>query len=289
MSGLLGAIRESALIQTVYDDSLMSVQAPSLTMAPVLEVFSSFQGEGSYAGSPQVFLRLAGCPLRCAWCDTPGSWELSDATTAKLRTRRGLRQEQAWASPAQAAEWILEVDPTGRMTVSVTGGEPLMWTDFLLELGPLLGKRRLHLETAGAHPDSLERVLSVCDHVSADVKLAEDMRAPSAVGFTESESSPRTGAEWRDARRAVLSMISGRDACSKMVVAGGRDASAYEQILDDLLDCAPDLLLCLQPATPVAGGSAPASQTIDKIRASASARGLRTVVLGQLHRAWKLP
>jgi len=41
--------------------------------APVLEVFASIQGEGAYVGEPQVFLRLRGCPLRCAWCDTPGS------------------------------------------------------------------------------------------------------------------------------------------------------------------------------------------------------------------------
>ena len=255
----------------------------------MLEVFSSFQGEGSYVGSPQVFFRLAGCPLRCAWCDTPSSWELSEAATAKLRTPRGMRQEQAWVSPSQAAAWILEADPTGRMTVSVTGGEPLMWTDFLLELRPLLGKRRVHLETAGAHPDSLKRVLSLCDHVSADLKLPEDMLSPSAVGFTESELSPRTEAEWRSARRSVLSMLSGRDACSKLVVAGGREASVYEQTLDDQLECAPDLELFLQPATPIAAVSAPAPETIEKIRASAGARGLRTAVLGQLHRAWKLP
>ena len=267
----------------------MSVQAPSSAAAPVLEVFSSFQGEGSYVGSPQVFFRLAGCPLRCAWCDTPSSWELSEAATAKLRTPRGMRQEQAWVSPSQAAAWILEADPTGRMTVSVTGGEPLMWTDFLLELRPLLGKRRVHLETAGAHPDSLKRVLSLCDHVSADLKLPEDMLSPSAVGFTESELSPRTEAEWRSARRSVLSMLSGRDACSKLVVAGGREASVYEQTLDDQLECAPDLELFLQPATPIAAVSAPAPETIEKIRASAGARGLRTAVLGQLHRAWKLP
>jgi organic radical activating enzyme len=277
------------LIQSDSGDSFMSVQATSLMTAPVLEVFSSFQGEGLYAGSPQVFFRLAGCPLRCAWCDTPGSWELTEGATAKLRTASGLRQEQAQVSPAQAVEWIQEVDPSGRQTVSVTGGEPLMWTDFLLQLRPLLGRRRVHLETAGAHPESLLRVLDACDHVSADLKLPEDMGAPSAVGFTEPEASPRTPDEWRAVRRAVLKSLSGRDACSKLVVAGGRDVSAYEQIFDDQQGCAPDLALFLQPATPIAGVSAPTLATMETLRASAESRGLRTSVLGQLHRAWKLP
>jgi 7-carboxy-7-deazaguanine synthase len=36
----------------------------------VSEIFHSIQGESSYAGQPCVFVRLTGCPLRCAWCDT---------------------------------------------------------------------------------------------------------------------------------------------------------------------------------------------------------------------------
>ena len=140
--------------------------------APVLEVFSSFQGEGLYAGSPQVFLRLAGCPLRCAWCDTPASWEISTEPTARVRTGEGSHSESAWVTPLEAVQWIDEVDPSGRMTVSVTGGEPLLWPEFLLSLRPLLGRRRIHLETAGAHPLTLARVLDACDHVSADLKLS---------------------------------------------------------------------------------------------------------------------
>ncbi|MDT8323593.1 MAG: radical SAM protein [Bacteroidota bacterium] len=37
----------------------------------VSEIFHSIQGEGSRAGLPCVFVRLHGCGLRCAWCDTP--------------------------------------------------------------------------------------------------------------------------------------------------------------------------------------------------------------------------
>ena len=40
----------------------------------ITEVFYSLQGEASRVGLPTVFVRLTGCPLRCAWCDTEYSF-----------------------------------------------------------------------------------------------------------------------------------------------------------------------------------------------------------------------
>ena len=43
--------------------------------APLIEVFHSVQGEGRFVGVPMAFLRVATCPLRCRYCDTPNSYE----------------------------------------------------------------------------------------------------------------------------------------------------------------------------------------------------------------------
>lgn len=41
---------------------------------PIVEIFDSIQGEGYWTGIPATFIRLAGCNLKCDWCDTKESW-----------------------------------------------------------------------------------------------------------------------------------------------------------------------------------------------------------------------
>jgi 7-carboxy-7-deazaguanine synthase len=75
------------------------------TTLRVTEVFLSLQGETSRTGLPTVFIRLAGCPLRCRWCDTPYSFQ--GGQTVSL------------------AGLLAQVGEFGVATVCVTGGEPL--------------------------------------------------------------------------------------------------------------------------------------------------------------------
>lgn len=82
------------------------------------EIFYSLQGEGHLAGTPAVFIRLAGCNLRCSWCDTKYSWGngviLSPTELARLVA--------GYACPH----------------LVVTGGEPLLQQEELTELLSLL-------------------------------------------------------------------------------------------------------------------------------------------------------
>ncbi len=298
-------------------------------VAPVMEVFASIQGEAAFAGEPQVFVRLRGCPLRCAWCDTPDSWRVSREDRARIVSsaaresspaapdvfaerapaplardrsedaRRGerSRSEDPWATPFQVACWVAEVEPGSPRTVSVTGGEPLVWPEFLLGLKPMLGERRIHLETAGAHPQTLARVIDQFDHISLDLKPELDLEAPDELGAAETsahgstlstEAAPRTTAEWSAARRACLALVRDRDACGKIVISGRRKAQDFEPLLDEVELCAPRLSVYLQPATPVNGVPAPSREMLAIVVEMARDRGLSVRVLPQIHRALRM-
>jgi 7-carboxy-7-deazaguanine synthase len=97
----------------------------------VNEIFYSLQGEGRLSGVPSIFIRLAGCPLRCRWCDTKYAWDISAGT------------EQ---SPEAIVEQIKDF-PTPYIVL--TGGEPLIHPG-ITDLACLLRQQGYHLtfETA---------------------------------------------------------------------------------------------------------------------------------------------
>jgi 7-carboxy-7-deazaguanine synthase len=73
----------------------------------IAETFYSIQGEGATAGLPAIFVRLQGCTVGCAWCDTKYSW---DPTAGREVDLPALLDEVA-AFPCRR--------------VVITGGEPL--------------------------------------------------------------------------------------------------------------------------------------------------------------------
>ncbi|GAM63268.1 queuosine biosynthesis queE radical SAM [Vibrio ishigakensis] len=45
-------------------------------MLKLNEIFETIQGEGFFTGVPSIFIRLQGCPVGCAWCDTKQTWDV---------------------------------------------------------------------------------------------------------------------------------------------------------------------------------------------------------------------
>lgn len=279
----------------------MTPALSSATLAPVLEVFASIQGEGAFVGEPQVFLRLRGCPLRCRYCDTPGSWELSSEDTARVVGQAGARrEEEGLVPPFRALCWVADAEGDGpQRTISVTGGEPLLWPEFILGLAALAPERRLHLETAGCHTDALKRVLSVCDHISLDLKAFEDLDPPvlatlpqrsgaQSSGVQPQEALPSDAASWVRTRRKALELVRGRDAAAKIVVCAGTDPSVYEGLLGEVAAHAPELPCYLTPATPVGSVQSPAMEVVERLADHGRELELTVRVLPQVHRALRI-
>mgnify|MGYP005890398431 FL=1 len=74
----------------------------------LVEAFASIQGESTHAGRPCFFLRLAGCNLRCSYCDT------------------GYAQSPEAGRAAEVPELVELVRASGLKLVEITGGEPLL-------------------------------------------------------------------------------------------------------------------------------------------------------------------
>ena len=51
---------------------------------PVMESFYSIQGEGYHSGKPAYFVRLAGCNVKCTWCDVKDSWHIHENQFIKI-------------------------------------------------------------------------------------------------------------------------------------------------------------------------------------------------------------
>jgi 7-carboxy-7-deazaguanine synthase len=116
----------------------------------IIEIYRSIQGESSFAGIPCIFVRLAGCNLRCTWCD-------SEYTFTGGKKMSAEEVEQAVVKLASGG------------LVEITGGEPMLQERELIPLMERLLQLgyTLLLETSGERP--LENVPAAV-HKIVDVK-----------------------------------------------------------------------------------------------------------------------
>lgn len=135
-------------------------------------MFTSIQGEGIYCGQRQTFVRLAGCNLGCAYCDTQASRELKPSVCRFQRTA-GESDFDDVRNPLKADSLIEACHRLGARTVSLTGGEPLLQEGFAAALLRGLARDgfRTYLETNGTLPRPLGTVAAYVDVVAMDIKM----------------------------------------------------------------------------------------------------------------------
>ncbi|MDH4211406.1 MAG: 7-carboxy-7-deazaguanine synthase QueE [candidate division WOR-3 bacterium] len=146
----------------------------------VREIFSSLQGEGVQVGQRMTFVRLYGCNLSCAYCDT---------REARAKNGELLYKGTVFENPV-TPDFV--VDKIEDRFVAITGGEPLLQREFLREICIHLSelKKSLYLETNGSLPENLEGLVDYFDSVALDFKI------PSATGQS---------ALWAEHERSLVS------------------------------------------------------------------------------------
>ncbi len=223
--------------------------------ADIIEIFSSYQGEGVYMGARQIFIRFAGCNLKCAFCDTAQNVTMKNVT------------------PERVLKKVAAIDSAERRyhSISLTGGEPLLHVDFLECLLPALKERgyKIYLETNGTLSSELNRVIKYVDIIAMDIKL------PSAT-----EMPPL----WESHRR-FLEIARRSDTFVKVVVTANTstaDVVKARNIVDDL---GKDMHFVLQPASPTERGELTIRrERISAFRRVAEQRLKRVSVIPQIHK-----
>jgi organic radical activating enzyme len=239
--------------------------------AYVSEIFASFQGEGSRAGQRHLFVRFAGCNIRCVWCDTPDS--LVKVPTCRVDYPSGhsevLTNPIALGQLAAIVARCLREDPSLAM-IAITGGEPMVQGVFLASwLAASPPALPCLLETNAMLTASLAAVLPGISVVSADVKL------PSNTGEVEL---------W-DRHRAFLEACRGTEVYVKMPVDADTDPGEVTRAATLVAEAAPGAILFVQPVSdPVTNRWRIDMQKLGELAALASVAVRDTRVLPQIHK-----
>lgn len=260
--------------------------------APLVELFWSVQGEGRHVGVPMAFLRVATCPLRCLYCDTPNSYQAPARVPVRLGPREPGEPNPVTAERAAAlVQQLVAVAGEGvrPARVSVTGGEPLVFPGFVREFGRLVRAHgvRVHLETAAIDPEALAQCVDQVDHLSADYKLPETLGAPADPAV----ALPPGGSYGERHRRCCeLALRRGATVDVKLVLTDQVGDAAVERALAELAPVRERILLVLQPVTPFGAVTRPLPRAeLERFLAMALRARFDVRVLPQVHKTLHVP
>ena len=170
----------------------------------VSEIFFSLQGEGRLAGVPAVFVRLAGCDLRCRWCDTPYALEASQGQTKSVE------------------EVLQEIGKYDCRYVVVTGGEPLKDKELpgLLNALAQMDKHVTVETVAGSYQEI------VCNLISISPKLSN--------ALPKGNEADHKSQVYQVNIAAIREYIKCYDYQLKFVVESAEDLAEIEDVLQEL-------------------------------------------------------
>ena len=128
--------------------------------AKLSEIFTSIEGEGILFGTKTMFVRLAGCPLKCHWCDTLYALPMDSGIEYSID---------------EVKELISKSLQPNTYKVNFTGGEPLVQYEAVLELAKFVRQKglRIYLESACYDSMRFATVLPYVDFCKVEFKLRD--------------------------------------------------------------------------------------------------------------------
>lgn len=134
---------------------------------PLSEMFVSVQGEGRFAGTPALFIRLKYCNLGCIWCDTRFTWD-----PRKIETGEWLSVEEI----VSRAGALVDENLRPNTHIVITGGEPMLHQQQIPSLVDTLRQARFaffEIETNGMYAPT-DKMVSAIDWWNCSPKLSNN-------------------------------------------------------------------------------------------------------------------
>jgi 7-carboxy-7-deazaguanine synthase len=125
------------------------------------EIFTSIEGEGIFFGTKTMFVRMAGCHLKCYWCDTTYALPLDSGNSCTIDEAKRLIEEQLQPYTYK---------------VNFTGGEPLIQYEAVIELAKFIKEEqglRTYLESACFDSNRYVQVLPFIDICKIEFKMSD--------------------------------------------------------------------------------------------------------------------
>jgi 7-carboxy-7-deazaguanine synthase len=216
--------------------------------ARINEIFDSVQGEGLYLGEKQIFVRFFNCNLSCVYCDT--------------KLDRFTEYE-----PIELFEEI-KLYRDKYHSISFTGGEPLLYADFLEEILKLTSKggHKHYLETNGTLFFELERLINRIDIIAMDLKF------PSSTGM---------GNLWQ-LHRKFLKIASKKEVFLKAIICQATHEEDLREALAMIKEISPYSVLVLQPNSNE--NQSVLQEKLLNFKEIASQQRVTTCVIPQIHK-----
>ncbi|WP_390904883.1 7-carboxy-7-deazaguanine synthase QueE [Vibrio rarus] len=168
-------------------------------------MFETIQGEGFFTGVPAIFIRLQGCPVGCAWCDTKQTWDIDperETDFAQIMVKQSDNDDWCQRSEQDLVRYCVEHYRAKH--VVITGGEPCQYD--LRPLTSLLEDNgyRCQIETSGtfAVQASQGTWVTVSPKIAMKGKLPIE---PSAMSRANEIKHPVAKQSDIDALQALLS------------------------------------------------------------------------------------
>lgn len=194
--------------------------------APIVEIFSSIQGEGLLVGRRQIFVRFAGCNLNCSYCDTEASKSSKNGTLRDVD---------------YVVNKINELKTPDLHSVSFTGGEPSLYADFIKEVIDGINFPGF-LETNGTLTKEIDKIDNL-KYASLDIKLPENLEDAFDSKIISSEINSIN-----------LLIDKGIDVYCKIVVFPNLDLKLFENLILNIskaINKKNSLSIIIQPVSPI--------------------------------------